>query len=422
MLFGLSHAPSIRCAQRSAAIATIGLLFIGCGSKKAPPQAPRAPEVGVYTLQAESVSLTAELAARTVAYEESDVRPQINGIVRRRLFTEGSLVKAGDVLYEIESQVYAAAVAQAKANLASAEASQIAAKARAERFTALVDIDAVSKQDQTDAVAAAAQAEAAVQQARAALAAAQINLGFTRITAPISGRIGRSLVTTGALVTAGQAQPLASIQRLDPMFVDIQQSSTRLLELRRALSTGGVTPSSAKVTLKLEDGTPYSHPGTLQFAEASVDPNTGSVTLRARFPNQEGILLPGMYVRATVGDGKAPNAILAPQQGVLRDPTGNATAYVLAADSTVEVRQLTLTRTVGDRWLIASGLNDGDHLIIEGTAKIRAGQKVVPVPALPGAPKIGASDSTAAVATTTATTTASTNNTSKSDSATSPKR
>ncbi len=421
MLFGLSHAPSIRCAQRTAAIVTIGLLFIGCGSKKAPPQAPKAPEVGVFTLQAEPVSLTSELAARTVAYEESDVRPQINGIIRRRLFTEGSLVKAGDVLYEIESQMYGAAVAQAKANLASAEASQIAAKARAERFTALVDIDAVSKQDQTDAVAAAAQAEASVQQNRAALVAAQVNLGYTRITAPISGRIGRSLVTTGALVTAGQAQPLASIQRLDPMFVDVQQSSTRLLELRRALSSGGVTPSTAKVTLKLEDGTPYSHSGTLEFAETSVDPSTGSVTLRARFPNKEGVLLPGMYVRATVGDGKAPNAILAPQQGVLRDPTGNATAYVLAADSTVEVRQLTLSRTVGDRWLVASGLNSGDRLIIEGTAKIRAGQKVVPVPAQPGATQNGAPDSASAVATA-ATAPATANNAGKQDSATSPKR
>lgn len=360
-----------------------GVLAVGavaCGTSEQSQGEPPVPEVGVVEIREEPVTIAAELAGRTVAYETSEVRPQVTGIIRQRLFTEGTIVRAGQVLYEIDPQVYQVAVEQASANLTSAEANLEAARARAERVNALVEIEAVSKQDQTDAVSAAAQAEAAVRQAKAALNAARINLDFTKIKAPISGRIGRSLVTTGALVTNAQAQPLAVIQRVDPMFVDIPQSSASILDLRSSLSSGESKRVVRTVRLRLENGSVYSHSGTLEATEASVDPNTGAITLRAKFPNPDGILLPGMYVHATVNQGHLDKAILAPQPGVMRSPTGKATAYIVNEDGKIETRDLTLDRTIGDRWLVTEGLRAGDRLVVEGTARVRTGQVVSAMP------------------------------------------
>ena len=358
------------------------LLLAACGSKddkkKGPPPTP---EAGVVTLHTETVPLIIELPGRTAAYETSEVRPQVSGVITARLFTEGSLVKKGQTLYRIDPSLYQAAAAQAKANLASAQALQVSTQARAERYRPLAQIEAVSKQDYTDAVATAGQAAAAVGQNRAAVQTSAINLRFTRVPAPISGRIGRSLATTGALATSGQADALTTIQRLDPIFVDIQQSSAHLLALRRALSSGGATPSSAAVRLQLEDGSDYGATGRVQFSEAMVDPSTGTVTLRATFPNPHGLLLPGMYVRAKLSQATARDAILAPQTGVSRDPRGAATALVVGPDNKAVLRNIVADRTVGQAWLVTSGLKAGDRLIVEGLGQIKPGQVVKPVPA-----------------------------------------
>ncbi len=357
----------------------VAVLLAGCGAKQEEKGPPPTPEAGFVTLKTETVPLFLELAGRTAAYETSDVRPQVAGIVQARLFTEGAIVRAGQTLYRIDPSLYRAAVASAKANLASAEATQVGAQARAERYKPLAQLEAVSKQDLTDATATAGQSAASVAQSRAALETANINLRFTQVAAPISGRIGRSLVTTGALVTIGQTEPLAQIQRLDPIFVDIQQSSADLLALRRALAGGGVTPSAATVSLTLEDGSDYGARGRVEFAEAVVDPSTGSVTLRARFPNRQGLLLPGMYVRARLSQATQQNAILAPQTGIARDPRGNATALVVGAGDKAELRKVATARTVGDKWLVTAGLKAGDRLIVEGLSQIKPGQKIKPV-------------------------------------------
>ncbi len=332
--------------------------------------------MGVVTLQPQLLSLTTELPGRTLAYETSEVRPQVSGIIRARLFTEGEMVKEGQTLYQIDARLYRASAAEAAANLASARAAHEAARARADRFEQMLREQVVSEQDYADARASAQQAAAAIQQAQAALDTARINLRFTEVPAPIDGRIGRSLATTGALVTAGQATPLATIQRLDPMFVDLQESSVNLLAMRRALARGGAPAASADVSLRLEDGSEYGETGTLQFAEATVDPSTGSVVMRARFDNPDGLLLPGMYVRAVVVQGQQENAILAPQPGVTRDPKGNATALLVGPDDKVVQRQLELGRTVHDQWLVSKGLVGGDRLIVEGTDKVKPGQTV----------------------------------------------
>lgn len=371
---------------RSAAkLAACLVVLAGCqgkGNAAAQEQGPRpAVEVGIVTLKPRATVLTAELPGRTSAYEASEVRPQVSGIIQARLFTEGQTVKKGQTLYQIDPRLYRAAKNQARANLESAEATRAAALSKAERFALLAGEQLVSELDLTDARAEAARAAAAVEQARAALETATINLRFTEVPAPIEGRIGRSLVTTGALVTAAQAAPLTTIQRLDPIFVDLQESSTELLALRRSLARGGMLPASAGVRLKLEDGSDYGHTGSLEFAEALVDPSTGSVTLRARFDNPDGILLPGMYVRAVVNQGERPSAILAPQRGVLRDPKGQAMALLVGPDDKVLAREIVATRTVGDKWLVEGGLSAGDRLIVEGTNKVRPGQTVKPVPA-----------------------------------------
>lgn len=370
----------MRITSRHLPLLALALVLSACSAKHK-PQAPAAPEAGYVVMTTQAVPLEIELTGRTEAYESSEVRPQVSGIIKARNFTEGSIVHQGQTLYEIDPSLYRAAAAQAQANLANAEATYAAAKAKAERYKPLAEIEAVSKQDYTDAVAAAKQAAAQVAQNKAALETARINLHFTTVPAPITGRIGRSLVTTGALVTNGQTSALTTIERLDPIFVDIQQSSTDLLALRQELSSGGVTPSSANVQLLLEDGTVYPHPGKIEFAEALVDENTGSVTLRARFPNPQGLLLPGMFVRARLAQAIAPNAILVPQQAVSRDPRGNATVFVIGAGNKAEVRPITADRTIGDKWLVTAGLSAGDKVITEGLLRVRPGEVVRPVPA-----------------------------------------
>jgi membrane fusion protein (multidrug efflux system) len=343
----------------------------------------KAPEAGYVVLQREAVPLRLELPGRTTAFETSEVRPQVSGIIRERLFTEGATVHAGDVLYRIDPRIYEAALNQARADLASAIATRDAARTRADRLGELAKSGVVSRQDLLDAQATAEAAAAATEKARAGVSTAEINLKFTQVSAPITGRIGRSVVTTGALVSAGQAEALTTIQRLDPMFVDIQQSSAALLAFRRQVAGGGLARASTEVNLRLEDGSRYSHPGVLQFAESVVDMNTGSVTVRARFPNPEGWLLPGMYVRAEFSPVQARDAILVPQQGISRDNKGNATALVISSDSKAELRNVVTERTVGDKWLVSKGLQPGDRLIVEGLSHIQPGQSVRPVAVTP---------------------------------------
>jgi membrane fusion protein (multidrug efflux system) len=365
--------------SRLSALALL-LLLAACGAKEAKKPA-RTPEVGYVVMATQTVPLVIELAGRTNAYETADVRPQVSGVIKARHFVEGSVVKKGQTLYEIDPSLYRAAVAQAQANLANAQATREAAVAKAARYKPLADIEAVAKQDYTDAKAAADQAIAGVAQNQAALDTAKINLQFTTVPAPINGRIGRSLATVGALVTTGQTTALASIQRLDPIFVDIQQSSADLTALRRELAASNVTPSSAIARLTLDDGSEYASPGKVDFAEAVVDQNTGTVTLRATFPNPTGILLPGMYVRAHLSQATAHDAILVPQVAVSRDPRGNATVYVVGADNKAASRAIKAERTIGDKWLVTAGLAAGDKVITEGLNGLKPGQLVHPVPA-----------------------------------------
>ncbi|MGV8042407.1 MAG: lipoprotein [Thermoanaerobaculaceae bacterium] len=368
----------------------------GCG-RRGPVQAPRGPaEVGVVTLAPERVVLTTELPGRTSAYLVAEVRPQVSGIVKDRLFTEGADVAAEQVLYQIDPAQYQAAVDQATAALAVAEANLPAARSRAERLKGLVEIRAVGQQDYDDAAAALAHAEAAVAASRAALESARINLAYTPIKAPIGGRIGRSGVTVGALVTAYQPVPLAVIQKLDPIYVDVTQSSADMLRLRRALEAGTLKSGGEgqnKVKLLLEDGSPYPLEGTLKFADVTVEPTTGSVTLRMVFPNPDQILLPGMFVRAIVEQGVDESAILAPQMGVTRNPKGEPVALVVGSDGTVEQRILEVGRAIGDRWLVTKGLATGDQLVVEGLQRVRPGAQVNAVPYVPAAPPVTGAES-----------------------------
>lgn len=327
-------------------------------------------KVGIVTLASETYTLTSELPGRTAAYRVAEVRPQVNGIIQKRQFKEGSDVKANQQLYQIDPAIY-------EANLKSAEASLLAARSLAERYKILVAERAVSRQQYDDAQANRLQAEAALERAK-------IEQRYTRVLAPIAGRIGRSSISEGALVSTGQAQELAVIQQLDPIYVDVTQSATDLLRLRRELANGLLEKAgdnAAQVTLKLQDDSHYLHAGTLEFSEVSVDAGTGSVTLRAVFPNPDGLLLPGMFVHARLVSGVQNKAILAPQQGITRNPKGEPTAMVLKADNTVETRQLKAERTVGNRWLVTDGLNEGDRLITEGLQFIQPGASVEPYPA-----------------------------------------
>ncbi len=366
----------------TAFILTIALT--ACASNKPKPDEKRKgpPEVGFVILQSKTVPLDIELPGRTAAYETADVRPQVSGVIQARLFKEGAVVHAGQTLYQIDPSLYRAAVAQAAANLASAQALQVSTRALAARYQPLAKIEAISQQDLTNATATAAQATASVAQTRAQLQTANVNLNFTRVPAPITGRIGRSLFTTGALVTSGQPGALTTIQRLDPIFVDIQQSSADILSLRRALAQdNGLVSANALVRLTLEDGSDYGEIGRVEFAEVVVDPTTGTVTLRARFPNQRGLLLPGMYVRAHFAQALRRDAVLAPQPGIARDPRGNATALVVGQDNKAELRQVQTGQTIGPDWLITSGLKVGDRLIVEGLQNVKPGKPVRPVAA-----------------------------------------
>ena len=359
-----------------AACASLFLAACGSDADDRAAAAPPPPKVSVLTVAPQSVTFSTELAGRTAPYLVAEVRPQVSGIVKKRLFEEGAQVKAGQTLYRIDSATYEAELASAKAGLAKAQANVATAKLKAERFEELVSINAVSKQARDDATTALKQAEADVATAKAAVRTAQINVDYADVSAPISGQAGRSTVTPGALVTANQAAALVTVQQLDPIYVDIQRASGELLALQRDFAAGRLKRAEgdkARVKLKLEDSTEYPLAGTLQFAETTVDPGTGNVTLRAVFPNPDHMLLPGMYVNAVLEEGVSEHAILAPQAAVARDPKGNATALVLGEDGTVQLRQLKVGRAVGDQWLVTEGLAAGDRLITDGLQKLRPG-------------------------------------------------
>lgn len=365
------------------ALLTVGALTLaGCGSQEGGANAavsPALPKVRVFEVAAKPVSLYTELPGRTSPYLIAEVRPQVNGIVKARQFQEGGDVKAGNSLYQIDASTYQAEYASAKAMLEKAQANLTSATIRNDRFQELAKLNAVSQQERDDAYAALKQAEADVAAAKAAVQSAQINLNYTKVTAPISGRIGRSSITPGALVQQGQANPLTTIQQLDPIYVDLTQSTTELLQLKRDLESGVLKSAgkdAAKVTLKFEDGSSYPQEGKLQFSDVTVDQNTGTVTLRAVFPNPKLQLLPGMYVRASLEEGVREDGILVPQKGIMRDATGAPSAFVIGQDNKVEKRSVQTARAIGDQWLIAQGLQAGDRLIVEGIQKVRPGQEV----------------------------------------------
>lgn len=374
--------------QRTAAATAVGLAAIAltlaaCGQKGgAAGMGMGGPtEVGYIVAQPQTVGLTTELSGRTSAFLVSDVRPQVGGVIKARLFEEGAIVHAGQSLYQIDPATYQATYNSAAASLAQAQAQALSAKLKADRYKTLVESGAVSKQDNDDAQAAAAQTAAAVAVQKAALDTARINLNYTKVAAPITGRIGKSAVTPGALVTANQATALATVQDLSKIYVDLTQTSAELLKLKQQFASGKLgKTNSATVTLKLEDGSTYPTPGTLEFSDVTVDPGTGSVTLRAVFPNPNGVLLPGMYVRASLTQGVAPSGILVPQTAISRDPKGGATVMLVGAKGP-EARPVTLGQTVGDKWLITSGLQPGDKVIVEGLMKVRPGAPIKAVPA-----------------------------------------
>jgi membrane fusion protein (multidrug efflux system) len=363
----------------------------GCARRPpaTPPAAAGPAEVAAVTVAPQKVELTTELPGRTHPYLVAEIRPQVNGLIQKRLFTEGADVKAGDVLYQIDPAPFQAALNTAEAALNRSQASLPSIRARAERYKGLLDDRAVSRQDYDDATSALNQAEADIQYWKAAAETARINLGYTRVTAPISGRIGRSTVTDGALVTAYQPVALATIQQLDPIYVDVTQSTAELLRLNRRLQDGRLNREGTnqnKVKLLLEDGTTYPQEGTLQFRDVTVDPTTGSSILRIIFPNPDRVLLPGMFVRAVVKEGVHDQAILVPQQAVARDVKGNPITLIVGSEDKVQLRALTLDRTLGNQWLVSAGLNSGDRVIVEGVQKVRPGAVVkvaAPAPARP---------------------------------------
>lgn len=374
------------------ALLALGVLSISlltaCDSQKpeAPGQGP--VEVGVVTVSAGDARLMADLPGRTTAFRRAEVRPQVSGIIEKRLFEEGSEIKAGSRLYQIDAATYKAALATAQAELARAEANIAAAGARETRYRDLVSAKAISQQDYDDALAALGQAKANLAAGKAAVQAAQINLRYTEVMAPISGVIGKSSVTEGALVTAGQAQVLATIQQLDPIYVDVSQSVNDLLALRRQMMAGDVsTADTARVRLILDDGSVYEHEGELQFSEVGVNESTGTVVLRAIFPNPDRLLLPGMFVRTQLEEGVRGNAILVPQRAVTRDRSGNATALIVNSAGEVEQRTLKANRGIGNNWLVEDGLAVGEQVIVEGLQKVRAGAPVKAVPVQIDAPK-----------------------------------
>ncbi len=370
-----------------AALAILSVLS-ACGKPPGgPPPAAGTPVLGVMTVRTEPVELHTELPGRTSPYQIADVRPQVNGIVKARNFREGSDVKAGQVLYQINPASYQAAYDSSVAALAKAEASVKTARLKASRYKELVAIKAVSQQDYDDAVASLGEAEADVGSARANVQTSRINLDYAKVDAPISGRIGKSSVTPGALVTASQTTALTTIQQLDPIYVDVTQSSTNWLNLKEALANGELQKSGngAKVRLILENGRTYAQEGTLQFSDVTVNQDTGAITLRAVFPNPKADLLPGMYVRAVLQEGVRQQGLLVPQQAVSRDGAGKPVAFVVNAQGVVEQRALVTDRAIGDKWLVSSGLKEGDQLVVDGQQSAKAGAKVKVVPWSPKA-------------------------------------
>lgn len=367
-----------------AVMASVGLGYLAWhkpsqANQPAPAAARPAPEVAVVTMQEREVRLTSELPGRTAVYQVAEIRPQVGGIIQKRAFTEGAEVKAGDLLYRIDPSTYEVAVARAAAAVAKAKAELEPARLKAVRYADLIRTKAVSQQDHDEVQAALALAKANVSSAQAELEAARIDLERTSVVSPISGRIGRASITPGALVTANQALALATVQQLDPIYVDLTQSNVEMLRLKRALESGSIQSAgeaATRVRLILEDGSTYDHEGTLQLAEASVDQSTGAVTLRAVFPNPKRDLLPGMYVRAVVEEGVLAKTLLVPQQAVVRNAQGQAMAMVVDAAETVAARPLELDRAVGGDWIVRQGLASGDRVVVEGLQKARPGTQV----------------------------------------------
>lgn len=366
-----------RCLPLSGFIVCAALLT-GCDGQENPQQHAQAPQVSVHIVKSAPLAVKTELPGRTDAYRVAEVRPQVSGIILHRNFTEGSDVKAGESLYQIDPATYQAAYDNAKGELVKAQAAANIAHLTVKRYVPLVGSQYVSKQEYDQAVATAQQADASVVAAKAGVESARINLAYTKVTSPINGRIGKSSVTEGALVTNGQSTALATVQQLDPIYVDVTQSSSDFMRLKQQTSLQKGDTSS--VELLMENGQPYPLKGTLQFSDVTVDESTGSITLRALFPNPQHMLLPGMFVRARIDEGTQPDAILVPQQGVTRTPRGDATVLVVNDKNQVESRTVVAPQAIGDRWLITEGLKNGDRVIISGLQKVRPGVTVVAIP------------------------------------------
>lgn len=357
------------------------LVLTGCDNKDAQQGGQqKAPEVGVLTLKSAPLTITTDLPGRTSSFRVAEVRPQVSGIILKRNFVEGSDVKAGQSLYQIDPAPYQATYDSAKGDLAQATANAQIAALTVKRYKPLLGTKYISQQDYDNAVATQSQTSAAVQVAKASVETARINLAYTKVISPISGRIGKSAVTEGALVQSGQTTALATVQQLDPIYVDVTQSSEDFMRLRKELNSGKLqqTDGKAKVKLLLQDGSEFAQTGTLEFSDVTVDETTGSITLRAVFPNPDHSLLPGMFVRARLEEGTNPAALLVPQQAVTRTPTGQATAMVVGADNKVESRNLTTEQAIGDKWLVTDGLKDGDRVITTGVQRAKAGATVTP--------------------------------------------
>lgn len=386
--------PSLRLPLLAVAAS---VLISACGSPPGgPPPQQGTPVVGVITVRPQPVTLTAQLPGRTVPYLIAEVRPQVGGIVQTRQFTEGGDVKAGQTLYQIDPATYRASYASAQATLAKAQANLRTARLKADRYKELVQIKAISQQEGDDTAATLGQAEADVAAGKASVETARINLAFARMDAPISGRIGRSSVTPGALVTANQATALTTIQQLDPIYVDVTQPSAAVLRLKKAMARGDLARAgddAAQVSLVLEDGSTYPLQGRLAFSDVTVDQNTGSISLRAVFPNPDADLLPGMYVRAVLQEGVKAQGVLVPQQAVTRNGAGKPTAFVVGADNKLQLRVLETDRAVGDQWLVRSGLKTGDQLVVDGLSRARDGVQVKTVPWQPTSASVAGSPS-----------------------------
>lgn len=371
--------PKVRFLCRNTLYLLPLIVFLnGCDSDK--PIVKNNQKVGIITIKKETIESSYQLAGRTVASEISQVRPQVNGVVVEQLFKEGSQVSKGQPLYKIDSSLYRDSVDEAAGNLALAKATVNSTRLQAERYKELIKVNGISQQELDNALSAYEQAKATVAVNEAVLKKARTNLGYTQVTAPISGRIGRSSITRGALVTSAQTDPLATIQKLDPMYVDLTQSSDEYMALRKQLTENGIKPTELSVRLQLENGTTYSQQGTFKFSDIAVDEATGSITLRAAFSNPNHGLLPGMYVRAELGTGTRSNSILIPQGALFRDADGNALVWVVGKDNKAEQRKITLGNAIDNRWLVKSGLNEGDQVIVDGLQGLSAGMAIEPTP------------------------------------------